>query len=282
MMTSARTEPMPLLPEKPLLMLMDGHAMVHRAWHAIQSPLTLRSTNEDVRGVFAFTNTFIRAIQEWRPTHCAIAFDMDVPTFRHVRFAEYKAQRPSTPPDLRNQFPWVRRLMEAFNVPIFEIEEFEADDVLGTLCRQATELGMDTIILTGDTDTLQLVSPTVRVALNRSVQDRIIYDLAGVRERYGGLEPDRQPHVKALQGDSSDNIRGVPGVGVKTAVKLIVDYGSIDGLYENLGERHAAAHSRAARRARERRARGPGAHDHNRPRAYHAGHGGSPLLAVRP
>ena len=233
-MTSARTEPMPLLPEKPLLMLMDGHAMVHRAWHAIQSPLTLRSTNEDVRGVFAFTNTFIRAIQEWRPTHCAIAFDMAAPTFRHVRFAEYKAQRPAMPPDLHNQFPWVRRLMEAFNVPIFEMEEFEADDVLGTLCRQATELGMDTIILTGDTDTLQLVSPSVRVALNRSVQDRIIYDLAGVRERYGGLGPDRQPHVKALQGDSSDNIRGVPGVGVKTAVKLIVDHGSIDGLYENL------------------------------------------------
>ena len=233
-MTSARTEPMPLLPEKPLLMLMDGHAMVHRAWHAIQSPLTLRSTNEDVRGVFAFTNTFIRAIQEWRPTHCAIAFDMAAPTFRHVRFAEYKAQRPAMPPDLHNQFPWVRRLMEAFNVPIFEMEEFEADDVLGTLSRQATELGMDTIILTGDTDTLQLVSPSVRVALNRSVQDRIIYDLAGVRERYGGLGPDRQPHVKALQGDSSDNIRGVPGVGVKTAVKLIVDHGSIDGLYENL------------------------------------------------
>ncbi len=233
-MTNRSTEPMPLLQEKPLLMLMDGHAMVHRAWHAIQAPLTLRTTNEDVRGVFAFANTFIRAIQEWRPTHCAIAFDMSAPTFRHVRFAEYKAQRPAMPDELRNQFPWVRRLIEAFDVPIFEMEEFEADDVLGTLCRQATELGMDTIILTGDTDTLQLVSPTVRVALNRSVQDRIVYDLPAVRERYGGLEPDRQPHVKALQGDTSDNIRGVPGVGVKTAVKLILDHGSIDGLYANL------------------------------------------------
>ena len=233
-MTSARIDPMPLLPERPLLMLMDGHAMVHRAWHAIQSPLTLQSTSEDVRGVFAFANTFIRAIQEWRPTHCAIAFDMAAPTFRHIRFADYKAQRPATPPDLRNQFPWVKRMMETFNVPIFEVEEFEADDVLGTLCRQASELGMDTIILTGDTDTLQLVSPSVRVALNRSVQDRIIYDLAAVRERYGGLEPVQQPHVKALQGDASDNIRGVPGVGVKTAIKLIQDYGSIDGLYANL------------------------------------------------
>ena len=95
---------------------------------------------------------------------------------------------------------------------------------------------MDTIILTGDTDTLQLVSSTVRVALNRSVQDRIIYDQAAVRERYGGLAPAQQPHIKALQGDASDNIRGVPGVGVKTAIKLVQDFNSIDGIYENLGK----------------------------------------------
>ncbi|MDP6494415.1 MAG: DNA polymerase, partial [Dehalococcoidia bacterium] len=233
-MPSNKAEPMPLLSEKPLLLLMDGHAMVHRAWHAIPSPLTLSKTEEDVRGVFGFANAFIKAIQEWRPTHCAIAFDMSVPTFRHIKYAEYKAQRPETPQDLRAQFPWVRRLMEAFNIPIFEMEEYEADDVLGTLSRQATEQDMDTIILTGDTDTLQLVSPTVRVALNRSIQDRIIYDLAAVKERYGGLTPDQQPHIKALQGDTSDNIKGVPGIGVKTAIKLIQDYGSIDGLYENL------------------------------------------------
>jgi DNA polymerase-1 len=215
-------------------MLMDGHAMVHRAWHAIQTPLTLSKTDEDVRGVYAFVNTFIKAIQEWRPTHCAIAFDMSAPTFRHLKYADYKAQRPETPQDLRAQFPWVRRLMEAFSIPIFEMEEFEGDDILGTLSRQATEQDMDTIILTGDTDTLQLVSPTVRVALNRSIQDRIIYDLAAVRERYGGLTPDQQPHIKALQGDTSDNIKGVPGIGAKTAIKLIQEYGSIDGLYENL------------------------------------------------
>ena len=235
-MVNSKADPMPLLPERPLLMLMDGHAMVHRAWHAIQTPLTLSKTEEDVRGVFAFTNTFIKAIQEWRPTHCAIAFDMAAPTFRHLQYADYKAQRPAMPELLRSQFPWVRRLMEAFSVPIFEVEEFEADDVLGTLCLQATGQDMDTIILTGDTDTLQLVSSTVRVALNRSVQDRIIYDMAAVRERYGGLAPAQQPHIKALQGDASDNIRGVPGVGVKTAIKLVQDFSSIDGIYENLGK----------------------------------------------
>ena len=215
-------------------MLMDGHAMVHRAWHAIPAPLTLSKTEEDVRGVYGFANAFIKAMQEWRPTHCAIAFDMSAPTFRHIQYADYKAQRPETPQELQAQFPWVRRLMEAFNIPIFEIEAYEADDVLGTLCWQATEQDMDTIILTADTDTLQLVSPTVRVALNRGIQDRVIYDVAAVRERYGGLTPSQQPHVKALQGDTSDNIRGVPGIGVKTAIKLIQDYGSIEGLYTNL------------------------------------------------
>ena len=233
-MPKAKGKSPSLLPEVPLLMLMDGHAMVHRAWHAIQTPLTRGKTDEDVRGVYAFANTFIKAIQEWKPTHCAIAFDLPTPTFRHLQYAQYKAQRPSTLEALKGQFPWVRRLMEAFDVPIFEAEQYEADDVLGTLCRQSTEQGIDAIILTGDTDTLQLVSPTVRVVLNRSVQDRVIYDEAAVRERYGGLDPKQQPHIKALQGDASDNITGVPSVGAKTAVKLIQDFGSIDGVYANI------------------------------------------------
>ncbi len=223
-----------LMRETPLLMLMDGHAMVHRAWHGIQQPLTLSKTNEDVRGVYAFANTFIKAIQEWEPTHCAIAFDMSAPTFRHIQYPEYKAQRPETPDGLRAQFPWVRRLMEVFKIPIFETEEYEADDILGTLCRQATEQGMETIILTGDTDTLQLVSPSVRVVLSRGIQDRAIYDEVAVRERYGGLGPEHQPDVKALEGDTSDNIPGVPKVGRKTAIKLIQDFGSIGGLYSNI------------------------------------------------
>ncbi|MBF8267396.1 MAG: polA [Dehalococcoidia bacterium] len=234
-MTRTRAGPAPLLPEKPLLMLMDGHALVHRAWHAFEkTPLTLRKTGEDVRGVYGFANTFLKAIQDWKPTHCAIAFDLPAPTFRHIQYAEYKAQRPEAPQELRAQFPWVRRLMEAWGVPIFEVEGYEADDILGTLCCQATEQNMETIILTGDTDTLQLVSPTVQVVLSRGIQDRVIYDEAAVRERYGGLSPRQQPEVKALQGDKTDNIRGVPGIGPKTAIKLIQDFGSIEGLYANL------------------------------------------------
>ena len=224
----------PMLSGRPLLMLMDGHAMVHRAWHGIPNPLTLKNTDQDVRAVYGFTNALIRAVQEWRPSHCAIAFDMPGPTFRHLKYSEYKAQRPRTPDELKSQFPFVRRLVETFRIPIYEMDQYEGDDILGTLCLQASQNGMDTIILTGDTDTLQLVSPTVRVALNRSVQERVIYDLAGVLNRYGGLTPDQQPHIKALQGDTSDNIKGVPGIGVKTAIKLIQQFGSIDGLYANL------------------------------------------------
>lgn len=225
-----------LVRDKPLLMLMDGHAMVHRAFHAIQQPMTVRSTGEEVRGVYGFTNTFLRALQDWHPTHCAIAFDMRGPTFRHVEFEAYKAQRPEAAPELQAQFPKVRRLMEAFNIPIYEMEGYEADDVLGTLCRQAEERRIEVVILTGDTDTLQLVSPWVRVALHYSIQERKVYDEAAVRERYGGLEPCSQPDVKALQGDPSDNIPGVPGIGAKTAVKLIQERGSLENLYEHLDD----------------------------------------------
>ncbi|MBI4312206.1 MAG: DNA polymerase I, partial [Chloroflexi bacterium] len=240
-MTSRRSSSQPsaqasLVAEKPLLMLMDGHAMVHRAYHAIQQPMTVRATGEEVRGIYGFMNTFLRALQDWKPTHVAIAFDMRGPTFRHLEFEAYKAQRPEAAPELQAQFPPVRRLVEAFCIPIYEQEGFEADDVLGTLCRQAEQAQLETVILTGDTDTLQLVTPWVRVALHYSIQERKVYDEAAVRERYGGLGPVSQPDIKAMTGDASDNIPGVPGIGPKTAIKLITDFGSIEALYQRLDE----------------------------------------------
>ncbi len=225
-----------LLPSKPLLMLMDGHAMVHRAFHAIQQPMTTRGTGEEVRGAFGFMNAFLKALSEWNPTHCAITFDMHAPTFRHVAFPRYKAQRPETAPELRAQFPKVRKLMEAFGVPIFEMESYEADDLLGTLCRQAERQQVETVILTGDTDTLQLVTPWVRVSLHHSIQERKIYNEAAVRERYSGLGPLSQPDIKALQGDPSDNIPGVPGIGSKTAIKLIQQFGTVEAMYQRIDE----------------------------------------------
>ena len=218
------------LSKDPLLMLMDGHAMVHRAWHAIQQPLTIQKTGEQVQGVYGFLNSFLWALEELKPTHCAITFDLSKPTFRHREFDQYKAQRPPSPPELRKQFPHVREIMQAFGVPILEHEDYEADDVLGTLCRQAEEHAIDTVILTGDTDELQLVSQRVKVLLNYSIQSRAMYDVAKVRERYGGLGPEAVPDIKALQGDSSDNIPGVPGVGAKTAIRLLTKYGTLEGV----------------------------------------------------
>ena len=235
---------MPMMEQEPLLILMDGHAMVHRAWHAIRTPLNVSRTGEDVHGVYGFLNTFLREIGDRKPTHCAIAFDMSGPTFRHREYDEYKAQRPPSPPELRAQFPHVRRIMEAFGVPIFERQGYEADDVIGTLCRLADKQGLDTVVLTGDTDELQLVSPNVRVLLSYGAGGRTLYDEAAVRERYGGLGPEAVADLKALTGDTSDNIPGVPGVGQKTAIRLLTEYGSVEGIYDHVDEI-------AAKRARE-------------------------------
>ena len=221
---------------KPLLMVMDGHAMVHRSFRAIatQRHLTVSTTGEDVTGVYGFTNVFLRALQDWKPTHYAIAFDTSAPTFRHQQFEAYKAQREPSPPELRPQFGRVKELMAAFGVPIYEVEGFEADDVIGTLCRQAEEQGLDSVILTGDRDTFQLISPRVRVDLSYSIQDRKVYDESELADRYGGLTAGQQPDFKSLLGDSSDNIPGVPRVGEKTAIKLLNEFNDLEGIYEHI------------------------------------------------
>ncbi len=230
----AAPESQQMLEQRPLLLLIDGHALVHRAWHAIREPLNVRSTGEDVRAAFGFLNIFFKTLNDQRPTHVAVAFDVSAPTFRHEAFKEYKAHRPPTPLELRPQFEHVKNLMRAFRVPIFEMAGYEADDVLGTLCRQAEEAGIHTVVLTGDTDTLQLVSDEVSVLLSHAVGNRTLYNVAGVKERYGGLGPESVADIKALEGDSSDNIPGVPGIGRKTAIKLLLEYGTIDGILENL------------------------------------------------
>lgn len=217
--------------KRPLLLIMDGHALIYRAWHAIKQPLSISSTGEEVRAVYGFLNSFIRTVSEWRPTHCAIAFDLPTPTFRHIEFKEYKAHRPPTPPELISQFDRIRQLVTAFNIPIYEMAGYEADDIIGTLSLQAESRELETLIVTGDTDTLQLVSPLVKVHMVASTKNQKVYDESAVMDRYGGLPPKALPDVKGLQGDSSDNIPGVPGIGNKTAIKLISQYGDIESLY---------------------------------------------------
>ncbi|MCH8088346.1 MAG: DNA polymerase I, partial [Chloroflexi bacterium] len=224
-----------MLEKRPLFMVMDGHSLVHRGFHALD-PLTVSRTGETVHAVYAFTNALLKSLEEIRPTHCAIAFDRPSPTFRHLQFADYKAHRPETPDDLKLQLKRVRQMVAAFGIPAFEMDGYEADDVIGTLARIASDLGMDTIILTGDTDFVQLVSPSVTALIPRGMsRDPVLYDEKKVLERYG-VPPSQIPDFKGLKGDTSDNIPGVPGIGDVTAARLIQQFGSVDGLYRRLEE----------------------------------------------
>ncbi|MCJ7791684.1 MAG: DNA polymerase I, partial [Dehalococcoidia bacterium] len=217
----------------PLLLLFDGNALVHRAFHALP-PLTQPKTGELVNAVYGFASTLLKVFADFKPTHWAVAFDRPTPTFRHEMFEEYKAQRPATPEELKSQIKRVHQLVEAFHIPIFEIDGFEADDVLGTLSQQADEQGIETIIVTGDNDMLQAVLPRVKAfAPRRTFTDTILYDEEAVKQKYG-IKPEQLPDLKALAGDVSDNIPGVPGVGEKTATKLLQQYGSLQGIYDHI------------------------------------------------
>ena len=221
--------------KKTLLLLFDGHALIHRAFHALP-PLTQSRTGEMVNAVYGFASTLLKTLADFKPTYCAIAFDPPGPTFRHEMFHEYKAQRPATPDELRGQMNKVRQLVEAFHIPIFEINGFEADDVLGTLSRQASEQGVETIIVTGDKDMFQVVLPLVKILTpRRTFSDTILYNEAAVEQKHG-VKPEQIADLKALAGDASDNIPGVPGIGEKTAARLIQQYGSIEQIYTHIDD----------------------------------------------
>jgi DNA polymerase-1 len=223
--------------EKPLLVLFDGNGLIHRAFHALP-PFTIRKTGETVGAVYGFTSILLKALNDLKPTHYAVAFDKKAPTFRHKMFEEYKATRPETPAELVGQFGRVRELVQAFNIPIYELDGFEADDVLGTLSEQAAVQGMDTVIVTGDADMMQLVTDKTKVLYPKargSFGDADLYDAAAVLAKYE-VPPEHIADYKALKGDPSDNIPGVKGIGEKTAVKLIQQFGSIEQIYEHLDE----------------------------------------------
>lgn len=224
------------------LVLIDGHAVLFRAFHAY--PALTTSKGELVNAVYGFSNILLNTIAELKPTHIAVAFDRAKPTFRHMAYTQYKATRPEMPSDLAGQQERVEEVVKALNIPVFAVEGYEADDVIGTLSRQATSnKKQDTrvIIVTGDHDALQLVedpstgSGRVRVYMpGRGKIPARMYDEAGVEEKYGSLKPEQIPDYKGLVGDSSDNIPGVKGVGPKMAVKLLAEFGSVEEIYKNL------------------------------------------------
>jgi DNA polymerase-1 len=212
------------------LLLVDGHNLVYRAFHAM--PALSNSRGEMTNAAYGFTSMLFKALNDTTPTYAIAAFDLAGPTFRHERVAEYKAQRVRAPDELRAQFPWAREVVLALGIPIIEVPRYEADDVIGTLAQKGEAAGLDVIILTGDLDVLQLVTEHIRVfASRRGISDTIIYDVAKVRERYG-FEPPLVVDFKALQGDPSDNIPGVPGIGEKTAMSLVQQYGPLENVLD--------------------------------------------------
>lgn len=242
------------------LVLIDGHALLHRAYHAIP-PLTTKK-GELVNAVFGFTNMLLKVIADLKPSHLIVCFDRPVPTFRHKEFPQYQAQRPAMPQELKKQTEQVREVVKVFGIPIYEQDGYEADDVIGSLARQATKdmkkdvkiLGykdtkekspktsmsqdsnIEVIIVTGDRDIFQLITSKVRVyAPKRGLSDPEVFDQKKFEENYG-FKPQQLVDFKALAGDSSDNYPGVAGIGPKTATELIQKYGSLDKIYRRIGE----------------------------------------------
>ncbi len=210
------------------LMLLDTYGLVYRAFFALPGLTTSRGM--PINAVYGFTMMLNKIIADEKPTHVLAAFDKGMPADRLALFAEYKAQRRVMPDELRSQFALVRRVLETYRIPIVEIEGQEADDVIATLARQAEEAGEQTVVVTGDLDLLQIVDErTTVLTTRRGITELGRYDSAAVRERFG-LEPEQLPDFRGLKGDPSDNLPGVPGVGEKTATKLLQAAGSLDAL----------------------------------------------------
>jgi len=220
---------------KPLIIIIDGNALLYRAFHALPS-LKTRQSGEPIGAVYGFASMLLKVLIDLKPDHFVIAFDKKGPTFRHHLYDGYKAHRPATPDELIAQLKRLRELVNAFNIPIYELDDYEADDLLGALSKQAAEQCIESIIVTGDADAMQLVCDDTKVLYPKpqaSFSDTILYDADMVRERYG-VSPARITDLKALVGDTSDNIPGVKGIGNKTALKLINEFGEIEAIYRDI------------------------------------------------
>ena len=211
----------------PLLCLIDTSALVYRAFHAIR-PLST-SSGQPTNALFGFCQMLLKVLNDYQPTHAAAALDLPGKTWRHEVFPAYKAQRPPMPPELEAQFPYVARLLKAFNLPAVGVPGFEADDIIATLTRRARQAGFKVMIISGDKDLMSLVGDGV--VMIDTMKDKV-YDRAAVAARHG-VAGERLLDLLALAGDSSDNIPGVPGIGPKSALKLLDEYGDLDGILEN-------------------------------------------------
>lgn len=214
------------------LVLIDGNSIIYRAFFAL--PLLNNDKGIYTNAVYGFTTMLMRILQEEKPTHILVAFDAGKTTFRHKTYEDYKGGRQKTPPELSEQFPLTKELLTAYNIPFYELELYEADDIIGTLATQAASKGWETKVISGDQDLLQLVSEQITVDVTRKgISEVDSYTPAFMKEKME-LTPEQIIDLKALMGDSSDNIPGVPGVGIKTATKLLKEYETLENIYENL------------------------------------------------
>lgn len=215
------------------LVLIDGHAILHRAYHAF--PTTLRTRKgEIVNAVYGFTRILLGVLKDLKPEYAAVAFDLPVPTFRHKEYVGYQVQRPAMDAELKDQIKRVQDVVQTLNIPIFAAEGFEADDVIGTLAKQAVRKKIEAIIVTGDRDIMQLVNRQVKIyAPVRGFVEAQLFGPKEVEELLG-IKPEQVVDYKALVGDPSDNYPGVPGIGPKTAVKLLNEFQTLKTIYKNI------------------------------------------------
>src|SRR6056297_1822073 len=208
--------------EKNVVYLIDGTAYIHRGYHAVRN--LSNSQGLPTNAAYSFTRMLMKFMEERQPEQAVVLFDARGPTFRHEIYGEYKANRAAMPEDMAVQIPYIKQIVEAFRIPMLEMESYEADDLIGTLARQAEAEGLEAVIVSGDKDFAQLVNDRVTIW---DPMKEIRIDPDTVREKYG-IEPEQMIDVMALAGDSSDNIPGVPGVGEKTALTLIREFGSLN------------------------------------------------------
>ena len=214
------------------LILIDGNSLLFRAYFAMMRPM-INSKGVHTQGIFAFINMLNKIIKDYQPTHMAVAFDMKEKTFRHEKYHDYKAGRNATPIELLAEFPLMHQVLQAMNIKILELPRYEADDLIGTIAADANRRGIETLVITGDKDELQLVDEHVNVLINKKGMTEFdVYDIQAMNERYH-LTPQQFIDLKGLMGDSSDNYPGIPGIGEKKGIALLEEYGSVEAVIEN-------------------------------------------------
>ncbi|MEU0486417.1 5'-3' exonuclease H3TH domain-containing protein, partial [Streptosporangium sp. NPDC006013] len=223
-------------PTRPCLLLLDGHSLAYRAFYALPEENFSTTTGQTTNAVYGFTSMLVNVLRDERPTHVAVCFDRSEPTFRHEEYADYKANRSASPDSFRSQMSLIHEVLDAVRVPHLSLAGYEADDLIATLATRAAEQGMNVLIVTGDRDALQLVDERVTVLMTRvGISNMTRFTPEAVLEKYE-LTPAQYPDFAAIRGDSSDNLKNIPGVGEKTAAKWIREFGSLEELVNRVDE----------------------------------------------